>query len=431
MTELVTLGQIDVPSGILLILDPGLARFWRHDGDPRSPRPRDGEDVDLAIAGPDAVAAGRAYNRQFDPRYLFDVAVDRAEAMGGHFAAFAAERGFDAHARRLEERVPHTRRARLAVEAGGGAGVVVYNRLWAVAVGGLPADRPLPVVAEAMEGGEFPGRWRSIDVIVDPDAETVDSHAVQGVMVDHGQLMCADLGALGEFRMWESLDGRADFVFWGADAAELAARVGATRLTDREFGWTDVIEEEIGAHAERVQEAARREGLKIGVDFRPHDNLERLNAQIRANDTRAGTLSLAGARACGFDNRWGDGVFTIVRDLDAQGRLVRIRLDVGNEETQRRMRRVRLMGCEAIVSNLVLDGGHPPRFIERMEPIGPDDSGWGLLSGAESEEFMADGTNFGIVGVRDLVTRYPAFEEVLDAPIGSLFRLREEVYVPD
>lgn len=59
--------------GALLILDPGLARFWQHDGDPRSPRPIDPEAFDLHIVGPDAITVGRAYDRQFDPQYLFDV----------------------------------------------------------------------------------------------------------------------------------------------------------------------------------------------------------------------------------------------------------------------------------------------------------------------------------------------------------------------
>jgi hypothetical protein len=34
----VLLGEVEVPTGILLVLDPGLGRFWRHDGDPHSPR---------------------------------------------------------------------------------------------------------------------------------------------------------------------------------------------------------------------------------------------------------------------------------------------------------------------------------------------------------------------------------------------------------
>src|SRR5439155_20765544 len=160
---------------------------------------------------------------------------------------------------------------------------VVYNGLWAVAVAGLPTDRPLPVVATPMPCGELTGRWRTIDVLVDPTAETASTEAVEGVMVDHGQLMCVALDALGQFRMWESLDGLADFVFWGTDAADLATKVGAPRLTDREFGWTDLSMADIDAHAQRTQQLIAEQKLRVGVDYRPHGNLERLNAQIRAN----------------------------------------------------------------------------------------------------------------------------------------------------
>lgn len=60
VTESVRLGEIDTPSGTLILLDPGLGRFWRHDGDPRSPNSKDPECVDMVIVGPDAEAAGRA-----------------------------------------------------------------------------------------------------------------------------------------------------------------------------------------------------------------------------------------------------------------------------------------------------------------------------------------------------------------------------------
>jgi len=75
MAESVVLGEINTPSGVLLVLDPGLGRFWRHGAQPCSPRRADGDETDIEIVGPDAVAAGRAYDRQFDPRYLFDIPV--------------------------------------------------------------------------------------------------------------------------------------------------------------------------------------------------------------------------------------------------------------------------------------------------------------------------------------------------------------------
>jgi hypothetical protein len=62
----IVLGEVEVPSGVLLILDPGLGRFWRHDGDPRSPRASDPPADDLQIVGPDALAASRAFDPPAD-----------------------------------------------------------------------------------------------------------------------------------------------------------------------------------------------------------------------------------------------------------------------------------------------------------------------------------------------------------------------------
>ncbi|MBO0867857.1 MAG: DUF2185 domain-containing protein [Micromonosporaceae bacterium] len=431
MSEPMLLGEINTPSGALVVLDPGLSRFWRHDGDPRSPRRTDGEEIDIGIVGPDAVAAGRAYDHEFDPRYLFDIPVDLAEQIREQFNAFAAEHRFNARAERLSERVSHVERARLAVEIGGGIGVVTYNRLWAVACRGLPLTGALPVLATPMPDGEFTGRWRCIDVVVMPGTEVVTTEPVQGVMVEHGQLICADLDALGEFRMGESLDGLGDFVFWGADAASAAEAMQAAPAGDREFGWVNVAMAELDAVAERTRGLIAEHRWRVAVDYRPHDNLERLNAQVRVNETRAGSVLLGGAQACGFDNRWGDGIFTVSRGLSRTGELVRIRLDVGDEQTQRRMRWVWLMACRAIVSRLVWDDQQPPRFIERQPATRPEDSGWRISSGGESDQYMEDSANFRLIQVRQLIDRYPMFKAVVEAEDGSLFHLEDDRYVPD
>jgi hypothetical protein len=424
----VLLGEVEVPSGILLVLDPGLGRFWRHDGDPRSPRKSDPEQFDLAIVGPDAVAAGKAYDRQFDPRYLFDVGdVAAAEK---RFAQFVKDRKLDAHLQQLKRRIPHLERARLAVEVGGGAGVVLYNGLWAVAVGGLPAGRPLRIEATPMPPGEFAGRWRTIDAVIDADAAVVQSLPVQGIMVDHGQLICADVVAFGAFRMWEPLDGLADFVFWGKDAPAIAEKFQAPRLDDRNFGWVNVPDAQIHSYAKPVQEWIDSQKLQAGVDYRPHCNLEKLNAQIRDTEFESGQLELAGARACGFSNSWGDGIFTVIRDFDAEGRLVRVRLDVGNEKSQSLLRRVLLLSCGAIVTRKVLDGA-PIRFAERLKPHQPQDSGWAFNSGTETQEYMDDAKNLAIIRLGALVNKDSELGKIIDAPVGSVFRRTNGGYVPD
>lgn len=333
----VLLGEVSVPSGTLLIVDPGLGRFWQHDAEPRSPRRSDPPLYDLEIIGPDALAAGRAYDRQFDPRYLFDIT--NPQASQRHFAEFVTAHNLRAELRVLQQRIPHLQRAQLATQSGGGAGVVQYSQLWAVAIQNVPTNRALPIYAFPMpEDGDFRGRWRSIDIIIDAQATIANSEIITGVMVEYGQLLCCDLQAYGEFRMGQSLDGLGDFVFWGADAVKIAKTYNAPKLNEYEYGWKNLPIDQINTLADQVQDHIDNNQLRAGVDYRPHCNLEKLNAQIRTTEIEAGQLTLNNAKACGFSNRWGDGIFDVICDSDPSGNLVRIRIDVGNEEKQALLR---------------------------------------------------------------------------------------------
>ncbi|AFE07788.1 hypothetical protein COCOR_07873 [Corallococcus coralloides DSM 2259] len=425
----VELGHIDLPEGVLLILDPGLGRFWRHDAEPASPRKKAPPEHDLRITGPDADAAGRAYDREFDPRFLFD-RKDPADA-AAHFEGFARERGFDARAEVLSARVPHTERARLALEHGKGLGVVKYNGLWAVVVGDLPAGHGLKVIGMPMPPGEFGGRWRSIDIVVDGKAEATRSEQVAGVMVDHGQLLFTGLGPMGRFRMWEPEDGLADYVFHGRDAPGLAKALGASDLGDGLYGWKDLPMERVGEKATPLQERIEKEGLAVGVDYRPHCNLEKLNAGMRESEEDTASLVLDGARVVGCGNRWGDGVFTVSRHLDAEGRTVRVRVELGTEERQRMMRRLWLRQCKAVVTRYIAEGGEPIRFAEREEPSRKDDSGWTFTSGLETDAYMEDGSNAVVVPLRTLLARFKELDAILDAPAGSVFRREGDGFVPE
>lgn len=424
----IVLGEIDVPSGILLLLDPGLGRFWRHDGDPCSPRNSDPQEFDLAIRGPDAITAGKAYDRQFDPRYLFDVK-DVAVAIK-HFVAFASEQKLIAHVEPLEQRITHVERARLAVETGGGAGVVQYNNLWAVAISGLPTDRTLQVEATPMPPGEFGNRWRSIDIVVEPNVEVAASLAIQGVMVEHGQIICSDLETFGEFKMWVARDGLADFIFWGKDAPAIAEKFQASQIDGHNFGWLDVPINEVHQYAGPLQDWIDSQKLQANVDYRPHCNLEMLNRQIRENEHESGQLELAGARVCGFNNRWGDGIFTIFRDFDADGRLIRIRLDVGSEDMQALLRRVLFRSKAALSTRKILDG-ESIRFAERLEPNNDSDSGWAFSAGTETQDYMDDPKNLAIVRLSAMLAKDPALQKIIESPIGSVYRRTKEGYVLD
>lgn len=425
----ILLGEIDVPSGELLILDPGLARFWQHDGEPRSPRKTDPEEFDLQITGPDGMEIGRAYDRQFDPRYLFDVRnVEHAQR---HFTEYVNSKQKNAHLEVLPKRISHVDRARLVFEVGDGAGVVHYNNLWAVAVQGLPTARPLQIVATMMPDGEFAGRWQSIDIVIDSEAAVSKSTSVVGVMVEYGQLICADLESFGDFRMWQSLDGQADFVFWGKDAAGVAQLFDAKAISPREYGWLNLPLDEVSKHADAVQDHIEKNKLKVGVGYRPHCNLEKLNAQIRGSELEVGQVVLKNSRACGFSTRWGDGLFEVFRDFDASGRLVRIRIDAGSKQRQSMMRNLKQRSLGALVTRKILDEGQRILYAERLEPNNPGDSGWAFSAGTENDAYMEDAKNIAIVSIESVLKMDSAVEAILDAPIGSAFRRESNGYLPD
>jgi hypothetical protein len=76
------LGVVTVPSGRLLIVDPGYLNLWCEDRPPKMPEgilstpdatALANEEVDLEIVGADAEAVGRELDRQWNRRFLFDI----------------------------------------------------------------------------------------------------------------------------------------------------------------------------------------------------------------------------------------------------------------------------------------------------------------------------------------------------------------------
>jgi hypothetical protein len=138
------------------------------------------------------------------------------------------------------------------------------------------------------------------------------------------------------------------------------------------------------------------------------------------------TVAVGGAALCLFETSWGDGVFPAYRDLDDQGRLVQVRLDLGNEETVTRRRRVEAHGAGelaryAIVSARVLGDGEPVRWLYREPPDRDEDSGWRLFAGDEPEEYLDDAAHARAVPLRDLLPLDARLEGLFAAPVGSAF----------
>ena len=110
---------------------------------------------------------------------------------------------------------------------------------------------------------------------------------------------------------------------------------------------------------------------------------------------------------------------------DAEGKLLRLRIEAGDEKRQRLARRVALREKAAIVSRLVADGGKV-RFLYREEPDNEQDSGWRVFRGEESPEYADDPNNTVLVPLGSIVDRNEELKAVIEAPPGSAFERRSE-----
>jgi hypothetical protein len=329
------LGTATAPSGTLLIVDAGYLGLWCHDrpplipegalGDPELEAKANGS-VDLRIEGPDAIAAGRAFHRQWNPGWLFDIPRDAMMSLEGSFRRHVLANGWKAHLVALPERVTHLHRVELALEHGGGAGYVQLGGLGCVAVGGVPRDRELEIVGERVSdpSGDDAKRWRRVSIECRPELKVARREPLGEAMVDRARLIIADVDALGGWVHEDALDGKADLVFWGRDAEAAAAALSAPLTPEGVHGWLDLTVAEAAERARAVEAL----GLTLAIDFRPHSHHYQLMAQVRASQTESGSINVGGARMCGFMTTWGDGLFPVVRELSAAGELVRISIEL-------------------------------------------------------------------------------------------------------
>jgi hypothetical protein len=353
--------------------------------------------------GPDALTLGKAFDRQWNPRFLFDIPRRGVPLLVEQAGELAAARGLDARLVELPGRVSHLRRAVLALDAGDGAGKVQLHGLGAAVVGGLPVDAPLRVVGETMpEGHPEAGRLRRVAIIA-RDGRVARSELFAHVSVDRARLLAIDLEA-------------------GRDAERIAAMVRAPRIGDTEFGWRDLTLAAAEAHASDVLRARESTGAVFAQDYRPHTHEFYLLEQFRAGTTDSGVVSLGGATACGFATSWGDGLFEVHRDLDADGRLLRVRVELGTEARVELMAKLRFRWtAQALVSRQVLEGGEPIGFMYRTAPAREGDSGWRMFSGFEEPEFNQDPRNFALVRLQDFGEADASVDALLDEPAGSAF----------
>ncbi len=444
----VRLGEITTPSGVLLLIDGGQLGLWAHDRPPMLPPGIVDEDstaqanagADFVVVGPDARAAGLAWDRSVHPLYRYDVRADAVDTERARFAAFCAEHGFGAALEPLPQRVPHRTRIDQYFVDGVKANGISFHGLWASAIAGLPRDRSLPVWGCRRTGPEFAGRWHEIgiDLVERPVPARTEAHG--WIAVDEARILLGDADAIGAWEHHRPADGLMDLVFWGADAGAAAREFGApalssTRTTDSsergpeptEFGWSGLDLQEGLQVATELEHVRRARGWKLAIDVRPHSDHWRATEAARASGQGAGVVDVGGARMCLFFTGWGDGVYEVLADYDATGALVRVRIVLGSEQTLARMRRLDELfygdlSRLALVSTRVLQQGRRVMWMFRRPPLQPDrHSGWELYAGDEDEHYFDRPDATVVLPLRELVFREPGLEPILSAPVGSAF----------
>ncbi len=428
------LGEISTPSGTIVVPDMGYLYLWSHDRPPLIPegypqtesiREAANSSLDLRIDGKDAERVGELLDRQWNPRYLFDIpghALDRAMA---DVAKVARENKLSVNVVALSERISHRKRVDLVLAHRKDGGEIQVHGMWIAVASGLPRNRTLSVYAERMPPGKHEGRWQRIYVECDPGVTTAKSVLLGQTMVDWARLMFADVDALGHWEHEESLDGKADFVFWGRDAEQIASTFKAHSLEEDRFGWKDLPIDQAVTLAEKISQVRQSLDLKFATDLRPHSHHHVVLEQIRTTTTESGTIDLGGVRLCGFMTSWGDGIFEVYRDTGPGGELARIRIELGTPQRLKLMdeveARCRELARFALVSAKVLEPAECVRYLYRETPDREEDSGWRIFAGHESDEYVNDAENVRRVPLQDMVDRDRTLEEILFSPPGTAF----------
>lgn len=210
------------------------------------------------------------------------------------------------------------------------------ERVPALTLDGLPTDRALAIVGVRVTEGDYAGGWDHVAVAVS-DAAIARREPIGELLVDFARVLVADKGCASAWVHDRSIDGLADFAFWGRDAEALAAATGAPALEDGQWGWTDLPVDEAIARGTAARELAAARGWKLATDYRPHSHHWQALALVRASPTESGTIDVGGLRVCLFMTSWGDGMFPVYADRDADGGLVQVRIQLWTDDTEAAM----------------------------------------------------------------------------------------------
>jgi len=202
----------------------------------------------------------------------------------------------------------------------------------------VPAATALPVFGRRVGAGRFSDSWDYVAVRVSPAAVT-STKKLGEAGVDFARLMIIDYAALDAWIHDDSLDGKADLMFWGRDAALAARRISAP-ATREGYGWTNLTVAAATAKWDQLERVKAENHWLLASDLRPHSHHFHALSAARASKQGVGTVAVGGATALLFFTSWGDGVFPIYLDSDADDRPVQIRVQLNTAESNAALRAV-------------------------------------------------------------------------------------------
>ncbi|MBA3452444.1 MAG: hypothetical protein H0T42_05030 [Deltaproteobacteria bacterium] len=195
----------------------------------------------------------------------------------------------------------------------------------------VPRDRELTITGSRVGRGRFADCWDHVSVNL-ADGDVHQSKKLGDAGVDFARLACLDLAALDHWKHEDSLDGLADVVFWGRDDAALAKALKAPKSKEG-YGWRDLDLMDAESKVMEAEILKAENDWMLNVDFRPHSHHFHALAAARVNPAGAGGLEVGGSKMLLFFTSWGDGVFPIYLDLDAEDRPVRVRIQLSTAES--------------------------------------------------------------------------------------------------
>ena len=189
--------------------------------------------------------------------------------------------------------------------------------------------------------GETNGRsgaaatWQRIKIVVgaehihEPTTVVAASRLLGHVPIDLAQLAAMDAVALTSWQHEASADGKADVIFWGKDAAGLAALLAAPSHRDG-YGWCDVPLAQAEQYADKIAVKKHDHHWQVSAQVRPHSDYFGLAEVARASETRTGSAAL-GTGTAWLGLSMPTGAFPVFVDEDANGQMVQVRIEFSAE----------------------------------------------------------------------------------------------------